>query len=80
MSTEHAIHAEVYPNPANDMLYTTVNEGQNVEKVELFTLNGQLIRTTQNDFLRVLGVPSGTYIVKIKLNVGVLSKPVIIVH
>ena len=80
VSTENVIHAEVYPNPANDMLYTTVNEGQNVEKVELFTLNGQLIRTTQNDFLRVSGVPSGTYIVKIKLNVGVLSKPVIIVH
>ena len=80
VSTENVIHAEVYPNPANDMLYTTVNEGQNVEKVELFTLNAQLIRTTQNDFLRVSGVPSGTYIVKIKLNVGVLSKPVIIVH
>ena len=78
--TENTIYAGIYPNPVNDVLYTTVNAGQNIEKIELFTLNGQLIRSTQNDFLRVAGVDSGTYLVKIKLNEGVVSKVLIIAH
>lgn len=80
VSTENTIYAGIYPNPANDVLYTTVNAGQNIEKIELFTLNGQLIRSTQKDFLRVAGVASGTYIVKMKLNEGVVSKVLIIAH
>ena len=70
----------IYPNPVKDMIYITKDIGQKIKGIELFSLKGQLIRSTDQNSLKVSDVPSGTYIIRIQLNEGIVSKPVIIIH
>ncbi len=74
------IDAQIFPNPADDMIRTSVKDNRKVEKIELFTLGGQLIRSSEQDYLKVSGVPSGTYMVRIRLGGEHMSGIVIIAH
>ncbi|MFV0390892.1 MAG: Ig-like domain-containing protein [Paludibacteraceae bacterium] len=78
VSTNKVKNVSIYPNPASDIIYVKKGIGQTIESIELFTLQGQLLRVVSNDYINVSGVNSGTYIVKVKLNEGTVALPVIL--
>ena len=56
----------IYPNPAND--YVNVNATVNLQNIEIYSIDGQLLISeivdTNNDKIDVSNLPSGTYILR----------------
>lgn len=80
VSSPKVANISIYPNPTNDIIRVKKESGQKIEKIELYGMNGQLLRSTTNEFIKVSDVTSGTYILKVSLNEGIVTKPVIITH
>lgn len=78
VSSEKVSRVSVYPNPASEIIQVKIDANQVVESVELYSLQGRLIKKSQQHFMILTGVPEGTYVIKLKLNDGVITKPVII--
>lgn len=78
VSSEKVVNVSIYPNPAKEVIRIQKEADQILEKMDLFTLHGQLIRSTKHDVIDVSDVSPGTYLIKIKLNQGIVVKPVII--
>lgn len=68
----------IYPNPAKDIIRVSKSPHQIVEEMQLYALNGKLIRSSEYDYLLVDDIPVGTYLLKIRFNEGVYSTPVIV--
>jgi hypothetical protein len=74
-----------FPNPARDQLTFHLNGGQNIQRVQLFDLNGRLIsdsgrlndRRTQ---LNVAAISDGVYMARVIAEKGVVAKRVKIIH
>ena len=64
-STEEFIDFSVYPNPTTDNLY--INQINNLIKVEVFNVNGQLVLTKASDLttIKMSHLQSGVYLVKV---------------
>lgn len=70
----------IYPNPANETL-TVKADDLNIEKLSLFTRNGQLVVSqTDNNTFDVSQLLAGNYIIKVQLKDQTLSKTVQIQH
>lgn len=78
VSSEKVSRISVYPNPASEIIQVKKDANQVVESMELYSLQGRLIKKSQQHFMILTGVPEGTYVIKLKLNDGVITKPVII--
>ena len=78
VSSPQVANIRIYPNPVRDVIHIAKETGQVIERLELYSLQGQLIRSTKNENMQVSDLPSGSYILKVRLNEGVVSKPVII--
>ena len=78
VSSEKVSRVSVYPNPASEIIQVKKDANQVVESMELYSLQGRLIKKSQQHFMILTGVPEGTYVIKLKLNDGVITKPVII--
>ena len=56
----------IYPNPAND--YVNVNATVNLQNIEIYSIDGQLLISeivdTNNVKIDVSNLPSGTYILR----------------
>ncbi|MBI1837167.1 MAG: T9SS type A sorting domain-containing protein [Flavobacteriia bacterium] len=57
---------EIYPNPTFDFL--TIKSNRNINKIELFTLQGQLILESNEQVIDISNLPSGIYLLKEKGN------------
>ncbi|NDP19790.1 MAG: T9SS type A sorting domain-containing protein [Paludibacter sp.] len=68
----------IYPNPCKDILHVSV---QNNEKplLQLYSINGIMLREIQAAEMNVNDIISGTYILKIKLKDTIFSYPLMIV-
>ena len=64
-------NVRVYPNPASDKY---------ILKVELISLNGQLVAAAEGNVLNVSNVPSGIYVAKIYTQNGYGVKQVMVKH
>lgn len=54
----------VYPNPTNGMLY--VNSDKNISKIEIFGLNGQLLKHVKEDqSIDLSSLSKGVYVIKV---------------
>ncbi len=73
-------NVNIYPNPARNHIFIHKNATQILEKIEIYNLQGQLIKSSKQNFLNVAEIPDGTYVVKIRLTEGTVSRPVIIKH
>lgn len=63
----------LYPNPSSDVLNIENTTG-NITNVEIYSINGLLIRESQNNtVLHVADLQSGIYIVKIKIDDQLLN-------
>ena len=62
-----------YPNPTKSTLYIT---GFDIQTIELLTLNGKLIFTTNQQKLNLSGLPKGIYLTKIITSDGTFLKKI----
>ena len=69
----------IYPNPATDMVFVAGNVAAN-EKVQLTLYNpsGQLITSSTQPSLSVSNIPRGSYLLHIKINSSLITKPLIL--
>jgi hypothetical protein len=70
----------VYPNPAKDILQLEVSDGLQIERLELYDINGRRIRVYKKNelSLNVDRLISGTYFLKISTQEGEITKKVLI--
>lgn len=71
-------NVRVYPNPASELLIA--NGDKYILKVELISLNGQLVAAAEGNVLNVSNVPSGIYVAKIYTQNGYGVKQVMVKH
>jgi hypothetical protein len=60
---ENVINANVYPNPANDVLNIAINE--EIESVSIVTLDGKVVATSTSSTVNVADLTSGMYVYEI---------------
>jgi hypothetical protein len=70
---------KVYPNPVSDKLTVKVKDVEN-PLLQLYSINGMLMKEISGNELNVSNIDAGTYILKVKFDKASLSYPVIIVR
>lgn len=71
------VYVEVYPNPASDMLY--INSINSIYEVEVYSLNGQLLKQQQNvSHIDVSSLSQGIYMVRVKGDTFTVTKKVMV--
>ena len=71
-------NVRVYPNPASELLIA--NGDKYILKVELISLNGQVVASAEGNVLNVSNIPSGIYVAKIHTQNGYGVKQVMVKH
>jgi hypothetical protein len=67
----------VYPNPAAKIFFVK-SEENSLPLLELYSLNGVLLKAVNDNQLTVTEFEAGTYLLKVKMQSGVVSKVVMI--
>ena len=67
----------IYPNPATEIFFVKTDENV-LPLLQLYTLNGVLLKVANDNHLSVAEIIPGTYILKVKTSKGVFSKVVMI--
>ena len=70
-------YLEVYPNPASRDIFVRTEKGE-VMQFSLFSMQGQLLKTSRNSRMSVSDIPEGIYLLQVMLNEEIVSKPVVI--
>ncbi len=70
---------KIYPNPTSSQIHVTVPAGE-VAVLQLFTVNGILLKEAEADLMNVSDISQGTYLMKIKIGNNSVSLPVIIIR
>jgi hypothetical protein len=68
--------ASVYPNPAKDEIW--IKSTQEVDKVEIYSIHGNLLRSSLSDQINTDNLNSGQYLLKIYSGNDWVVKPVIV--
>ena len=71
-------NVKIYPNPASDVLFVEVKDNQPVQRLELYSVSGPLIRQTSKGSMPVADIIPGTYMIKVLLKEGTFTVPVIV--
>lgn len=71
---EIAIDFSIYPNPTTDQLY--INLTQDIKKVEVINMNGQLVLSKENNLgvIDVSRIQNGMYFLKVYTQNGITAK------
>ena len=65
----------VYPNPAHDKLFVNA---ANIQRIDLYTVTGQMVLSSTESEINVSGLESGVYFVRIKCGEKMFTERVII--
>jgi hypothetical protein len=68
----------IYPNPATEIFFVKTEKNE-LPLLQLYTLNGVLLKVATDNHLAVAEFKPGTYILKVKTSKGVYSKVVMII-
>ena len=71
-------NVKIYPNPASDVLFVEAKDNQPVQRLELYSISGQLIRKSTLRTMQVADIIPGTYMIKVRMKEGTITVPVII--
>lgn len=71
-------HFSIYPNPVSDRLNINLNVGLILEKVNVYSTSGQLVKTEKSNSFKVNDLSKGTYFLEIVTNKGKATKSIII--
>lgn len=72
------LNFSVYPNPAIDRLSIQLSDDIELQKVNLFDMLGQLIKTENSRYIDLSGLETGNYFIEVYTNKGKAIKKVII--
>jgi len=67
------VNVVIYPNPTSTILNVSVKD---LQMVELYSVLGQLVLTTNTNQLNIEKLPKGTYILKVYSNSGIATKKI----
>ncbi|MNR32742.1 hypothetical protein D3C85_1503550 [compost metagenome] len=70
----------VYPNPSSDFVQINTAGNKQMEKVDLFDINGKLVIDSfdyQNNKIDITKLNAGTYLAKIKIDGVIISKKIV---
>jgi len=70
---------KVYPNPVSNIIHISYGTDE-IATMQLYTINGLLLKESQSRDLNVSDISTGTYILKVKLNDAFSSYPVMIIR
>lgn len=65
----------VYPNPAKEKFI--INSIDKIENVEIYSQNGQLLKTAKSKEVNISNLPKGNYLVKIKTDKETITQKII---
>lgn len=65
----------LYPNPVKDQL--TIKTNDKIEKVEIYSQTGQLVKTADSKEINTSTLPKGNYILKIKTDKSTVTEKLI---
>jgi hypothetical protein len=68
---------QIYPNPILNYLEIKPNNNLDIKYVKVYNLQGKLIKESTKKRIDLSGLSTGTYVVKVKTNLGVYSKKII---
>lgn len=68
----------VYPNPASNFVTVQLNEGLQLEEVNLYSTLGQLIKTERNTVISVNELAKGSYFIQVITNQGKATKTIVV--
>jgi len=77
ISNQESFGLKVYPNPVSDVLYVTY-PNEDICSLELYSLNGLMVKSVKASSMYVSNISAGTYILKVFVNGKVFSRPVIV--
>ncbi len=68
----------LYPNPVNEQFIIQLNEGLQLEEVNIYNNLGQFVRSTTKTTIKTFDLSQGIYFVQIVTNKGRASKKIIV--
>jgi hypothetical protein len=68
----------VYPNPASAFVTIQLNEGLQLEEVNVYSTLGQLIKTERNTVISVNELSKGSYFIQVITNQGKATKTIVV--
>jgi len=68
----------VYPNPAANFVNVQLTEGLQLERVNVYTLSGQLVKTERFSVIPIDGLANGTYILEVVTDQGKAAKTIVV--
>ncbi|MES2864248.1 MAG: T9SS type A sorting domain-containing protein [Bacteroidota bacterium] len=68
----------IYPNPTTEILNITLKSNLTLEKVNIYTTLGQLIKTENKSQINISSLTKGTYFVEVITNQGKATKTIIV--
>ena len=69
---------KLFPNPATNQFTIQIPQGSKLLKVNMYTLLGQLITSTQKPLIQTKSFPKGIYLIEIETDKGKASKKLVI--
>lgn len=80
LSSDHFVQAnfKVYPNPAADFVNVQLSEGLKLERVNVYSASGQLVKSERNPVISVNDLAKGTYILEVVTDLGKAGKVVVV--
>lgn len=73
---ENVFELKIIPNPANNHIW--VETELNVDKLELYNLEGKLLQSSYANEMELMDLTNGLYIVKVHTARGVISKKIMV--
>jgi hypothetical protein len=68
----------VFPNPTSNFVTVQLNEGLQLEKVNVYSALGQLIKSEFNNIFTVSDLAKGNYLIEVITNQGKASKTIVV--
>ncbi len=70
---------KLYPNPVSDELHISISDNNEIQKISIYNIVGQLVKTVNgnNDTINTSDLKNGVYLVKIQTNEGTVDKKII---
>jgi len=75
INTQSSSSISIYPNPTNDVI--TIKTEEKIEKVQIFSITGELVQTEESNSFSINQLNTGVYIVDVKTASGIIRTRII---
>jgi len=68
----------ISPNPTSDIVNINLKDGLELQKVNIYTTSGQLLKTEKSNSLKINNLSKGTYYIEVVTNKGKATKTIVV--